>query len=499
VNWVELFTALCNTAVVATGVLITSVPLATCLAVLLQRTDVLGARAAWIILSSQLVLPLIATVGAWSAGFGTQGWWPLSQAMVVRSPLTALAAVTFMHAVAAIPGAVLILSLGLRQARQSHEELAWLDGGGGNVLRRIVLPGLTPWLAATSFWVIVPVFTEMVVTNLYQVPTLPEQVYLDMSLGVASTMTYLVSLIGCVLPMCMLALGLRRHLPSLSQTYRDVHQHAPRRFNLRRWRWPVSLVLWTIVAMIVAIPSSNLLLKAGWQTEWDAGDMLIHRWTWQRFGLTLWETCSLFRPEFQWTATLAFSAATCALVAAAALRLSSNRSTVMAVINLLCLVCISLPGPLVANITSGLLVTTRIPVLGWLYDHTLAAPILAQQTRLFPIAWLLVGGIAASISLTTRELAQLDRWSWWSRSWYVIWRPTWQLWLTTWLLLMAVSAGELSSHLLLLPPGVTTLAQRLFEFLHFGMRYQDSGLCLAFVVLGWLIAIIVWNTRTGRA
>ncbi len=50
-----------------------------------------------------------------------------------------------------------------------------------------------------------------------------------------------------------------------------------------------------------------------------------------------------------------------------------------------------------------------------------------------------------------------------------------RLWLLAWLVLAAVSAGELSTHLLLLPPGVTTVAQRLFELLHFGMRYQDIG------------------------
>lgn len=498
-NWVELSTALCNTAVVAMGALVTTIPLATCLAWLLQRTNIYGARSAWILLSSQLILPLYATVGAWSAGFGTQGWWPLAQSLVVRSPLTSLAAVTFVHAVTAVPGAVWILSLGLRTVKRSHEELALMDGGAGNVFYRVVLPNLLPWLAAAGFWVIVPVFTEMVVTNLYQVPTLSEQIYLDISLGSANATTYLVSLLGCVVPLCLIALVLSRILPGLVSITRDIQQHPPLQLALRGWRLTLSLALWTIIVSLVLIPISNLVLKAGWQTEIDAAEVLRHRWTWQRFGLTLWETCWLFQPEFSWTAQLALIAASCALLAAAWLRFRTTTPVIASGCYLLSLILISLPGPVVGALTSSLFVSTRNPALNWLYDHTLAAPILAQQSRLFPLAWLLVSGLAASISTPARELARLDQLSWWTHCWYVIWRPTWRLWVTAWLLLIAVSAGELSSHLLLLPPGVTTLAQRLFEFLHFGMRYQDSGLCLAFIALGWLTAIVVWKTRTGRA
>jgi ABC-type Fe3+ transport system permease subunit len=163
------------------------------------------------------------------------------------------------------------------------------------------------------------------------------------------------------------------------------------------------------------------------------------------------------------------------------------------------LLLIAMPGPLVANLISRVFLSARLPGLAWLYDHSLVAPILAQQTRLLPLAWLLAGGILATISARTWEMAEIDSLSMWTRWWAVIWRPTWRLWLVAWLLLAATSAGELSTHLLLLPPGVTTVAQRLFEFLHFGMRYQDSGLCLALVLLGWLVAIVVWNTRSGRA
>ncbi|MGN6134188.1 MAG: hypothetical protein ACTHOU_06775 [Aureliella sp.] len=498
-NWAELSTAIVNTLAVAVGVLVTAVPIAFLLAVLIARTDALGRRWAWLLLCSQLVVPLYAIVGAWSAGFGTQGWWPLSQSFVVRYPWASMAAVIFIHAVAALPSAVLILMIGLGWTRRSQEELALLEGGKRNLMRRVLLPEMSVWLAAASLWAIVPVLTEMVVTNLYQVPTLPEQIYLDISLGSETGLTIAVSFAGCMLPLLVLLVVLRQHLPSLASLRTQLAQHPPPRLPLGRWRGPLSALMWLVVLGVVVVPLVNLWIKAGWESFLAVDGVLEHRWTWRRLGQTLLETCTLFTAEFQWTAALTLLSSSAAIGTAVLLRSSGRTAWARRAINVICMGLIAMPGPLVATLVSRLFLSRLVPPLNWLYDHTLVAPALAQQTRLLPLAWLLVGGILATIDAQAWELAALDQLSAWKRFRLVVWRPTWRLWLGAWLLIAAVSAGELSTHLLLMPPGVTTLAQRLFELLHFGMRYQDSGLCLALVLLGWLVAIVLWNTRTGRA
>jgi iron(III) transport system permease protein len=498
-SWAELNTAILNTLAVAAGVLVLTLPIACFLAIALVRTNVAAGRLAWLAIFSQFVVPLYALVGAWSAGFGTQGWWPLSQVSVAGNPAAGLAAVTFVHAMAALPSAVLIITLGLYWTRRSREELALVEGGTANVIVRVLLPELRGWIAAAGFWSIVPVLTEMVVTNLYQVPTLPEQIYLDVSLGTATARTYVVSVLLCMLPLLVLAWSLRRWLPELSTFATQVSQHAPSRLPLGPWRWPASAMVWSVVLIVVVVPLLNLLIKAGWQSSLDPSGVMQHHWTLQRLMRTLWETVTLFTAEFRWSATLAIASSCVALAVAAVLRWLGQSANVRHLVNALALVLIAMPGPLVATLTTRLFLHVPIPGLSWLYDHTLLAPILAQQTRLLPLAWLIVGGILATISSQTWELAAIDRLPVWTRLVSIVLKPTWQLWLAGWLLLAATSAGELSTHLLLLPPGVTTVAQRLFEFLHFGMRYQDSGLCLALVALGWLVAIVVWNTRTGRA
>lgn len=496
----ELTTAVINTLIVAVGLLCIAMPLSIFLAVSIVRTNMLGARWAWLAVCSQLVVPLYALVGAWSAGFGTQGWWPLSQVAVAGSLGAKLGAVIFIHAMAAIPSCVLILALGLHWTRRSREELALMEGGNANLIRRVLLPEMRGWIAAAGFWAIVPVLTEMVVTNLYQLPTLPEQVYLDISLGTASPLTYAVSIGLCMVPLLLAAWWLRKQLPALSTLATQMAQHPPRQLELGRWRLPISLMAWLTIAIMVAVPSINLVIKAGWQAELDAAGVMQHQWSLERFIETIRETVTLYTSDFKWTATLAVSSSTLAMILAGLLRspwIAGRSNAARQSINLLCLVLIAMPGPLVASLITQLFM--HGPGLGWFYDRTLLAPVLAQQSRLLPLAWLLVGGILSSVSQPAWELAQVDQLSLWQRWRTLIWRPTRRLWLLTWVVLAAVSAGELSTHLLLLPPGVTTVAQHLFELLHFGMRYQDSGLCLALIVIGWLVGIVVWKTRAGRA
>lgn len=465
-----------------------------------MRTNMFGARWAWLAVCSQLVVPLYALVGAWSAGFGTQGWWPLSQVAVAGSTTAKICAVTFIHALAAIPTCSLILSLGLHWTRRSREELALMEGGNSNLVRRVLLPEMRGWIAAAGFWAIVPVLTEMVVTNLYQLPTLPEQVYLDISLGTASSLTYMVAVCLCMVPLMIAAWSLRKQLPALSTLAEQISQHRPRQLELGNWRWPVTLSVWSMIVIMIGVPSLNLLIKAGWQSRLDETGVMQHHWSLGRFVETLRETVTIFTSEFYWSGTLALSSALLAIAMAALLRspwISGRRNAVRQAINLLCLVLIAMPGPLVASLLTQLFV--QVPGLGWFYDRTLLAPILAQQTRLLPLAWLLVGGILSTVSRQAWEMAQVDQLSAWQRWQTLVWRPTRRLWMLAAILLAAVSAGELSTHLLLLPPGVTTVASRLFELLHFGMRYQDSGLCLALVAIGWLVGIVVWKTRAGRA
>jgi iron(III) transport system permease protein len=339
-NPVELSNAIRNTGLICVATMAVAVPTGTLLAILLRRTDVLFRRWAWLAIGSQLAIPLYAFAGCWNAGFGSQGWWPLSQVVAVRFQTSAVLAVVFIHAVGSIPWVCFIMSCGLLGSHRSLEENAYAEEGNWGILRRTITPNLGGWIALSCFWVCVPILTEMVVTNLYQVQTVAERVYLDASRGLINGLTYPVAVLLCVLPVVTFAWILGKRLPHWPDVVARARQHEARMLACGLWRIPISALAWLIVAVLVGLPIFNLLIKAGWH-PYAASDGLTHYgWTVNRFITTIEESCTLFLSEFYWSGVLAVVAATLALVTAIALSSMADQRWHRGVIYLLMLTLI---------------------------------------------------------------------------------------------------------------------------------------------------------------
>ena len=54
-----------------------------------------------------------------------------------------------------------------------------------------------------------------------------------------------------------------------------------------------------------------------------------------------------------------------------------------------------------------------------------------------------------------------------------------------------VAFADLSSYLLVQPPGVTTVAMRMFDLLHYGTKNQESGLALVLVAFGVISSFVL--------
>lgn len=502
-NFSELPVAVIHTLAVCGLSVGLAVPLGTLLALCLLRTDVFGRKWAWLAISSQLAVPLYAFAGGWSAGLGFQGWLNLTAALGPQTLTTthgtvwSLMAVAAIHASAALPWVCLIISMGLLWSDRGQEETASLEGGWWRVLRSVLIPKLRPWLLASCLWCVLPILTEMVVSNLYQVQTVAEQVYLDASRGELRPLTYIAAVGLCLCPLACLAWLVWRGFPSWEEVIRRFQNHQPVQLGLHRYRWPLSLWVWTMLALLVGLPIFNLLLKAGWQPRVVDGGLTSYHWSPSRFGTTVVESLTLFTNEFYWTSLLAVLSSSIALMLASVLlALSPRRSRRW--ISLAMLLLIAVPGPLVGITMIWLFNRSTPELLGRLYDTTLIAPVAAQQFRLLPLAWLLLQTISASVSQRVWELAAVDGFSFVQRWRYVLVPQIWSRCLASFLLLLVLSAGELSSTILLLPPGVTTISMRLFELLHFGMRHQDSGLCGLLLLLGWGVSFVFWKTLNDR-
>jgi ABC-type Fe3+ transport system permease subunit len=69
-------------------------------------------------------------------------------------------------------------------------------------------------------------------------------------------------------------------------------------------------------------------------------------------------------------------------------------------------------------------------------------------------------------------------------------RASWRLLAGGIVLAWWLAIGELGAYLLVLPAGVSTLASRIFELLHYGVRYQEASLCLLLALVALLLAAI---------
>ena len=73
----------------------------------------------------------------------------------------------------------------------------------------------------------------------------------------------------------------------------------------------------------------------------------------------------------------------------------------------------------------------------------------------------------------------------------------WQL--TVWLVVFALSMGELSATALVVPPGTPPLSVRLLTLLHYGVEDRVAAICLAMTIASWAIGLAVIALLRRRA
>lgn len=496
----ELITAVGNTLLLCGLVCTLAVPVGGLLAILLARTNVLGRELAWLCLGSQIAVPLYVFAGGWCAAIGTQGWIQVifpglfSGSQSIGNVLVVAA----VHALASIPWVCLLTALGLVWTDRGTEDTAVVEGGLWFLLVHVLLPRLRIWLLAACLWCCFPVLTEMVVTNLFQVPSVSELVYLDASRGVMTPATYLAGGLFCVLPLLGFGWFWLRTAPPWSAVVERASHFRPPLRSLGRWRMPVSVGVWAFIGVFVFLPLLSLVAKAGWKPSLGEDGLTHYGWSASRFATTVTEGLTLFGAEYYWSTVIGLAAITLAGgIAASLFLLATSRPALRHSVSLVMLVFISLPGPLVGVLVIYLL-NRDTPPLGYLYDNTILAPVLAQQFRLLPLAWLLCISLAATIDTGTRQQMRLDGVTGLVSGCRVLWPQLGSRVAGCLLLLFVISVGELSCSILVLPPGVTTTAMRLFEMLHFGMRHQDSALCGVLVLLGWGVSFTLRKTLSER-
>ncbi|MEE3371844.1 MAG: hypothetical protein VX346_21105 [Planctomycetota bacterium] len=480
----------------ALGTSALSLPLGASLAIFLVRTDLPGRRLACLVLAGMLLVPLFVQATAWDAGFGRLGWYTVG-ASLNRPPLHSWLGAVWIHGVAASPWVTLIVGTSLRLIDPELEDQALLDATPLSVLLKITLPRTANAIALAACWIVVTTSGDMTVTDLLGVRTYAEEIYtgfaLGSSLGEASLgLGPVAALLACLLGLVLLVTF---WVPSPGNW---VVLRPARVFLLGRWRWVVGLPAWGVLCVVAGIPLANLCYKAGAIGPGSSADA-ARDWSVVQFLQVVIETPVKFSSDFVWTVAISGSATLICFLVALPLAWFGRRGGWRSVPALLvAAVTMVIPGPLIGLWSIWCVEWINLQPLFWLYDKTILLPVLCLAVRCVPICLLLTWIHVQAVAQVLIDQAVLEGASRWRIFWHLLVWPSRAGFGVAALVTFAMGMGDLATTILVLPPGVTTVAFRVFDLVHYGVRYELAGLGLTSGLLFFFVGVVVWQLGLWR-
>lgn len=191
----------------------------------------------------------------------------VAPALGTRNPLYSAGGIMLLLGVQYAPLVFLALRAGLRTLPRELIE-AGLAGGAspGTVLRTIVLPLMTPPLVAGVALAFVSCLGNFgipallgIPANYLVLPTLIYQRLAGLGPGVLSDLAVLSLLIGTIATLGLLLQDLMLHRRDYRIATTSIVAHP---FELKRWRLPTELALWTMTLFVLALPLAALVLAS---------------------------------------------------------------------------------------------------------------------------------------------------------------------------------------------------------------------------------------------
>lgn len=485
-----------NTALLTAATCAISLPVGTILALLLVRTDVPQSRLALVLLAGTLFVPLYLQAAAWSAGFGQLGWYSLSQGTFGSPLLSGWLAAIWIHAVASLPWVVLLVGVTLLWRDAQLEDAARLEGSTAQVFLRVTLRRCLPGLSVAALWVALTTAGEMTVTDLFGIRTFAEELYTGFAWyehpreipGWQSA----VFLASCLAGLTVMVLD------ALVEGAEQLPRRSGSQFRTGQGRWLLAALIWGVLLLVIGIPIANLVYKAGVRVE-QVGLDRIRVWSWDQFvqyviplpgayrSTAIWR----YQQEFAWTLTIAACTASVVLAASLPLALLARRRSFAALpAALVVALGMAFSGPLVALGIVCLRTSSSSRFATWLFDETVFAPLLATSCRALPLAVLICWVAVITLNRRVLEAATLDGAGAVRRFLTVVLPLRKRAFGLAWLVAFAVAYGDLSSSILVVPPGIMTLPMRVFDQLHAGVDDRVAAICLTSLGGFFVIALV---------
>ncbi len=454
------------------------------------------------------IMPPFLYVSAWDAAFGKLGWLTSLFGGPYQAVLAGWPAGIWISGAAAAPAVALIIALYLWQSGRRYEEAALLDGTAWQVFWRVTIVRLRPVLLLCVVWTFIMATREIAVSDLFQLGTLSEQIYLGFALDrpeqlfvlwpASGERNSLLIVVVMVAGMAVLMVG---SLVAWSRGGPSGSAWRQKQSTLAPGSWG-ALAGIAIASCFVAIPVINLLLRAGQQVVEVDGQLHL-QFAWSHLLQTMplaWQTAAR---EVSISLIIG-GAAACATVASAIVFAWCGYRNTLGFVNMVAVtsVLFALPGPLIGYLLFDLTMYPWPAAIQYILDRTLFLPILATALSHLPMATLLCWYLMQQTPRELFERGAIEGFGWWGQLTQVFCRAHRLNLLGLTLLVGVLSIGELSASWIVLPPGQDSLPRLMLGLMHAGVENITAAIGLFLVaglgILGLLAASLLCPSALRR-
>ena len=456
---------------IALSTAVLSVVFGAALALLLARTNI-PARRCWqyLVLLPICIPPHIHAV-AWIYLCGETGALNrfFAHFMGSAAPLFDIytaAWTAFILALAFHPLITLMTYSGLVSMDQRLEEAALLYHSPATVLGKITLPLLWPHIMSGAVLVFIFAFFNYGVPSLLRVHTYPVEIFAQFSAfyneGAATALSVPVMIVAMIL------LGLQRFwMHGRRYVVIATGKTVPLLVSLHKFKYLALCFVVILLGSAVGLPMVMLFFQIS--------GLIVFKTIWQNAG-----------QEIVWTTILAMVAATVIVLLSCLLggSLWGKKRRYRGFLDFFYHMPLAIPATVLGI---GLIYTWNHPATQMIYG-TAAILVIAYAARFIPFSLQAILAGMRQISPNLREAALLYQASWCKRTLAIDIPLCLPALAAGWCIAFILCMGELGTTLLVIPPGMGTIALKIYTLMHYGANQMVAVLALILIMINLSLA-----------
>ena len=459
-----------------------------------------------------LLVPMFIHVSGWDAAFGKLGWLTSTKGQILIPLVSGWAAASWIHGIAAAPQVALILLIGLSVGRRVFEEQALLDTTPAGVFWNVTLPRLYPLLILSVIWIVISVAREIAVTDIYQIGTLAEQIYLGYSLGInaiagtwSAEQLAAAGLMGVLLTISLVAwMSVTAFCFFVGLTNLEYQSDAWRPNREIQAGLSRNMIGSLLLLVLVLIPIGNVVLRACFYVR-PVDGIPTQGYSLTQMFRSIRRAAFDYREEFMWSFLIAVTAATLIVLVALIFATAARRSRFGQIIFVATLaISCAFPGPYIGTLIASTFSNIDNSTLDWLYNYTIAAPVLANVIFCWPVGALMVWFVFRNVPQDALDSASLEGAGHVTRFVQFGLLANFFAIAGCWLISFAFCFGELSASHIVRPAGIDTVPRKMLGDLHAGVNEMTAGITIVTSLTIVSISFVGWwfirlnRSRVGR-